>query len=117
MSVFMGTRISCRDPRRIPSHGSAFVSLACAKQIGCLFAYEDARCIGVSRRHGWKNRRVSNAEPLQAVHAKLVIDDRIRALPHAASADGMIRRLRILPDPVENLVIALNLLAGRELFV
>ena len=53
--------------------------------------------------------------PCHAVHAKLVVDHRHRVRAHLAGADRMVGGLGVLPDPVEQFVVGLDVHARRDL--
>src|SRR5690349_22034649 len=80
--------------------------------IGALLADHDRRRIGVAARQRRHDRRVGNAQALDAVHAQFAVDDGKRIRPHLAGSDRMIGGLGIVADPVEQLLVAPELRAG-----
>src|ERR1700730_14029845 len=57
--------------------------------VGPFFGNHDDGCVGVTRDHRRHDRRVDDAQSLQATHAQLVIDDSYRVVAHLACPDDV----------------------------
>ena len=43
------------------------------------------------------------------MHAELIVDDRHRVVPHLAGTDRVVGRLGVLLDPIQHLIVVLNI--------
>lgn len=63
-------------------------------EVGGALADHNAGGVGVPADNGWHHRGIGHAQPLNADHAQLGIDDGQRIAAHLAGANGMIDRFR-----------------------
>ena len=82
-------------------------------QVGCLLGDHDGRGIGVAAGHGRHDRGVDDTQALDAAHPQVGVDHGIVAGAHRARRGRVERRLGVLPDVVDELLVGRGSPAAR----
>ena len=110
--IVRGTRgRNCVEIRRHPD-GFALRLCGCAAhaphQVDGLLGDHDRRCVGIAADEGRHHRRIDDAQPLQAAHAQLRVDDGERVVPHPARADRVIHGVGAPPQHVADFIVGVD---------